>query len=90
MPSGGKRKGVGAKRKLSDVDHLDIVHDYKAQLDLCRRTKQPGPHRDRIIQWLAGRYEQTPRMIVRVLDREYPGVRALNRKYTGIKTRARR
>jgi hypothetical protein len=89
MPSGGKRKGAGAKRKFNETDHLDIAHDYRVSLELCRLTKQPGPHRDWIIERLATDYKTTPRMIVRVLEREYTEIRVLNRKYTGIKTAKR-
>jgi hypothetical protein len=89
MPSGGKRKGAGRRREINETDHLDIAHDYRALLDLRRLTKQPGPHRDWIIERLATDYGTTPRMIVRVLEREYTEIRVLNRKYTEIKTAKR-
>jgi hypothetical protein len=94
MPSGGKRKGAGRRRKLNETDHLDIAHDYRALLDWRRLTKQPGPHRDWIIERLATDYTTphmivTPRMIVRVLEREYTEIRVVNRKYTEIKTAKR-
>jgi hypothetical protein len=64
---GGKRRGAGRPRELSQSDGEELMHHYSRRMGLLKALGRPKPHRPRVIKELAKEFLTTERMVVRVL-----------------------
>jgi hypothetical protein len=67
MPSGGKRKGAGRPRWLTDSDCLSIISSYRGLVQERKFRGLKRPHRPILVHELAVFWETTPRTIERAL-----------------------